>query len=168
MDYLEKGQLIDIDTTDVFVKMNEYLKQYGYYELTDRSAKLELSLSCLKNYLLEKLNPYQLVELANDPSILEIMKIISERLPKYCDSKKIDPIIHYLINLFSLYVEYYIIWEINVNREDNENYLEFKNGKIDKLITGQNIDYYKTFGILYSYLVGESTVEPDQKKLEIK
>lgn len=118
--------------------------------------------------MIEKLSSYQELGVSKSSSLLDIVQLISEHLPTNFEQSKIDPIIFYLISIISEYRGWYITWEQNANPKDNENYIEIKNGKLDKLITGETYDYYKTFGILYSYLMDDTGEIPNIKKLEIK
>ncbi|MCH5167030.1 MAG: hypothetical protein J1F35_03970 [Erysipelotrichales bacterium] len=96
------------------------------------------------------------------------MEYIDSHLPNDFDQEKVDPIIYYLLDLISSYNYHYITWKAEQKRRDSENYFELNNGRPEKLVTAMNINYYKTFSMLYSFLTEDSGINPDTTKLEIK
>jgi len=127
-----------MNTNDIYNVIDCNLMNKGYTNLND--IPYEVLEEGLKRYMQFKLH-----YMGEDKSIYEYLSEIEKQVPEEEKLRTMGNFIHYLISYLSILQGFHIVWYIENVEEPIWKASEYVEGKIDGLITSDNIDYGKTF-----------------------
>lgn len=140
----------NFSTSDIYGKMNLALMQTDYLQMSTIEKKNIID-KCLHDYLASKVLELQSDFDVKDLNSCELVSILNEKVSPHLRDEALSNIIHYLLSSISTIQSFEVYWEIDSKLDSDVPTLHFKNFVLDKLETGMNVNYYKTFGILYEF-----------------
>lgn len=141
-------------TNDIYRYIGDSLTYQGYEDIRD--VPLEVIQKEIKNYLMMKL--YEKDENIN-------LDILFKRLENFIDEKDkpklMGNFIHYLLWYISMLQSFEVVWYIEFNQKiPTFKESKFYPGKLDGLVTNQDIDYLATFN--YCLEIAEKLKEKER------